>query len=310
MTMSKNHPDGTRLAAYLESIRSNEFQDVRRHLAACVPCRRNVTALQTVGKGLKHFPPVWIRRPAGEHPNELAIADYVEGRLPSDQLAEIKQHVMGCAFCTKAALHYATHSAETKRAGAPGFETETLHPTLQKVEEKSGHANVERPGFFTWRMPVWFGVPGTALATAAIILLLNTLGYRESSSIVSYQDNPEVVFDVPKGSPPGIGFFGSARQRAEHFEGIIIRREDDQHFRLKWPEIKTARIYEIKVYSSSDEGRALVGQTSASKKREVLLQVSGILPGKRYEWELSGKTVDDGNFLARGGFIVGEEARF
>ena len=308
--MSKNHPDDTRLAAYLESIQSNEFQDVRRHLAACVPCRRNITTLQTVSKALKHFPLTGISRPEGQHPDELSIADYVEGRVPADQLAEIKQHVMGCTYCTKAALHYATHSAETKRAGLPVYESETLHPAFQKVEEKHGRVNVQRPGLFTWRMPVWFVVPVTALATAAIILLLNQFGYKESLNVISYQEKQEVVFEAPKGAPPGIGFFGSARQRTEPFEGIAIRWEGGQHFRLKWPEIKTAQIYEIKIYSSSDEGRALLGQTSASEKREVLLQLSGILPGKRYEWELSGKTVYDGNFLARGGFIVGVEARF
>ena len=309
-TASGNHPDKTRLAAYLESVKSDEFRDVRGHLVTCSVCRKDITAMQNALHGLKRFPQSLEVQPEGEHLSEMVIADYVERRLPADELAATKQHVMGCGFCTKAALHYATHSVETQRMGVSAEGTEFLDRIPQVIQEMPRRLGRKEGGFFSWRMPVWIGVPATALATLLLILLLSHPTQKESLEVVSYQDKPEVVFTPPKGEVPGIGFFGEARQRTEPYGGLTIHPQDDQHLDIKWSEIKTAKVYEIKIYSSGEEGRTLIGQTSTSDKTEVVLQISGMMPGKRYEWELSGKTLDERRFLARGGFVVGLQVKF
>lgn len=133
---------------------------------------------------------------------------------------------------------------------------------------------------------------------------------KRGYDIVSYQDKTEVVFTAPKGEIPGIGFFGAARKQSEPFKGIQIQTQDDRHLFLKWSEIRTARLYEVKVYSVGDQGRTLMGQAATSGNTEVVLKISGIMPGKRYEWELMGQTTNGGSFLTRGGFVVGMEVRF
>lgn len=177
---------------------------------------------------------------------------------------------------------------------------------------------------FSWRIPVWIGVPVTVVATIGLFFILSYFNDREAVTIVtgyetaekqtyqvvSYQDKAAVVFTAPKGNIPGIGFFGAARKRSEPFEGLQVKMQDDRHFLLKWSKIRTARLYEVQIYSVNNNGRILVGQAATSGNTEVLLQVLGIMPGKRYEWELIGQTTDNGSFLARGGFIVGVEVRF
>jgi hypothetical protein len=306
--ISENHPDEVQLAAYLEAPQLNEFKEVRRHLIGCPACRKEVTALQTMVRGLQNASMATVENPPGDHPDEVSIADYVEKRLSDERRAEIKQHIFGCSDCMKATLHYAIESAEgegsTKAAPVP------VRSVLLKTPEKEAGPTEKSHGIFSWRMPVWLGVPATALATLLLVILLSPRSEKEALQVVAYQDKPEVVFTAPKGDVPGIGFFGGAREKSEPFEGLNVRPEDDQHLRLKWPEIKTARLYEVRLYSSNGEGRTLVGQASTTGGTEVLLQVSGMMPGRRYEWELSGTTTNNNNFIARGGLAVGVEVKF
>lgn len=314
--MSETHPEEIRLISYLESPHSDDFADIRRHLITCAVCRKNVMALQTALEDIKHLTPVMAEQSSGEHPDELTLAEYVDGRIPSGQTIKIKQHIAECNFCTKAALHYAMHSADHAQI-------------LEEPIHSGGKAEVSHPGFFSrlfsFQMPAWIGVPATALATAVLIFViislyndkeaLKTASYQAETEqkvikVISYQDSPEVVFTPPKGAMPGIGFFGGARKRTEPFGGVEIQPQDEKHFIVRWSEIKTARLYEVRVYSTEKRGRTLIGQTTTSGKTEVSLQVSGMMPGKRYEWELMGQTIDGGGFLTRGGFVVGVEVKF
>jgi hypothetical protein len=308
--MIGTHPDNTRLAAYLESIQDIEFQDVRRHLAVCARCRQNVTKLQVAGKAIKLFSLIGVPLPAGEHPDSLVIADYVEGRLLTSDFDEVKQHIAGCGFCTKAALHYASHSAEFKSSGLDGSESEFHQTVPQKVGKTRDHINADRHWFPGWKIPIWLAVPGTVLVTTAIILLLGRFALNDSLDIVTYQEKQEVVFDSTKGIPPGIGFFGSARQRTEPFDGVSIRSENGRDLHFKWPKIKTAQTYRISIYSMGADERTLVAQTAVSNNRDASLLTSSIQPGRRYEWELTGTTIGNGSFLARGGFVVGVKSKF
>jgi len=321
--ISENYTDVMRLVSYLESVHSAEFRDIRHHLATCSICREKVMDIQSTINSLKGFVPSASGYPGGEHPGELAIAGYVDRKLPPDRLSEISQHLDQCGYCTKATLHYAICSVEMGRKNPP-MDSEVQRFLRQSEPEKRSRRNWRFRSLFLWRMPAWIGVPATALATMLFIFLLSHLNDREvvkvitnqeapekrGYDIVSYQDKAEVVFTAPKRDIPGIGFFGAARKRSEPFNGLQIRAQDDRHLFLKWSEIKTARLYEVKVYSVGDQGRTLIGQAATSGNTEIVLNISGIMPGRRYEWELMGQTTDGGGFFTRGGFVVGVEVRF
>lgn len=306
--ISENHPDETLLIAYLESPRSNEFRNVRRHLISCPVCRKEATALQMTIHDLRHYPTAITETPSGDHPDEVTIADYVEKRMSHERHAEIKQHILVCDYCTRATLYYTLEIARIQGKDLGKAELVPVKPDLQEAKKEAGRFG-KLAGILSWRMPVWIGVPATALAAIALFFLIFS-GKESPLTVVSYQDKAEVVFSSPKGDVPGIGFFGGAREKAEPFGGITIHPEDAQHLRVKWSEIKTARLYEIRIYSSNGDGRVLIGEAGTSGATEVLLQVSGVVPGKRYEWELSGTTANDLRFLARGGFVVGVDVRF
>lgn len=303
-TISNNHPDEAILVGYIESPKSDEFQFIRRHLISCPVCRKKVTSFQTMLHLLKSAPPMTIEKQAGEHPDEIDLADYVEKRLSSDQYNEIKQHILGCGYCTRAVLHYSTSTAEMEKDSIQIEETVSIRPKPKNIRTGDSLSTKLRHAF-SWRMPVWIGVPATALAAVALFFIIMT-GEKDRLSIVSFQDRPIVVLTAPGGDQPGIGFMGSARERSIPFEGIKINPEDDTHLRLKWSKIENALFYEVKIYSTNDPDHTLIGQAEPVGLTETIIQVSALTPGKPYTWELSGKMKDGGRFLTRGEFVVAE----
>lgn len=305
----KTHPDKIALLAYMEDPGQEGFRDIRQHLLVCALCRKQVSSLQVVMNDLKRFPIAMEEMADGFHPDELILADFVDGRIPQDQLREIKEHITGCSFCTRAAFHYATHSAEAERAGIAPV---SVAPASSKITVFEGVFDrlisaIRR--FFSRRVPA-IAIPATALAVF-LLVYFTIKGTEDTRKIIAYQERPEVVFTPPGGAPPGIGFFGSARELTEPFEGITIQQKDDEHLKVRWPKVKTALLYEFKVYASEDGNRRLIGEAKTTSGTEVTLQVLGMMsPGKAYEWELSGSTENRGSFITRGGLVMGIQVRF
>lgn len=323
-TMSDRHPESEDLIAFLEAPQSDKSRPVSRHLIQCNTCRKEVTILQATINNLRHSPVMAAKSPTGKHPDEMTIADYAEKRLPQDRYNEIEQHVRGCNFCMKAALYYSMEKSESQREGITGEETSDDRIDIPGVKKERKSPPFEwLRGLFSWQMPVWTGIPATVLATVVLFIILTHLwkkevvmvpppetAKKEIMTVFAYQDRSEIIFKSSKGDVPGIGFFGAAREKAEPFSGLSFEMEDTESLKVKWPEVKGARFYEIRVYSLDRENREMIAKAEASGKTEVLLYISGLKPGKRYEWELSGTTGNGNRFLAEGGFVVGLEVRF
>lgn len=297
------HPDEALLAGYAESPDSEEFRDVGRHLGSCSACRKTVTAVQAAMHAMRTFPQMGIDAPSGAHPDELTLAGYVDKRLAAGRHEDIARHVGGCGFCTKAALHYATHSADMQRALSPLAEAAPQRGPEVVREKRS--AGEKGRGVFSWRMPVWIGVPATAAAT--VVLVLVGLHERERVPvIVSFQDAPEVVFSPPEGAPPGIGFFGSAREQTKPFGGVTIRRDGDKHLIVKWEEVEGAVDYSLRLFARDPGNDFFIGRAQVKGTTEARVAISRELtPGRRYDWELSGPLLNNGFFVARGAFVLG-----
>lgn len=323
-TMADRHPDSVDLIAFLEAPQSDKFRHISIHLVHCNTCRTEVMTLQATIDNLRHSPVMAVEKPAGKHPDEMMIADYVEKRLPQDRYQEIEQHVLGCNFCKKSALYYSMERSESQRIDASGEEPKGLRMDITGVKKDRKMRPFEwLRGLFSWQMPVWTGVPATVLATAILFLIFTHIEKKEVvmvsppqavekevMTVFPYQDKSQIIFKSSKGDVPGIGFFGAAREKSEPFSGLSFEMEDTDNLKVKWPEVKGARFYEIRVYSPNRGNRKMIGKAGTSGKAEVLLHVSGLKPGKRYEWELSGTTSNGNRFLAEGGFVVGLEVRF
>lgn len=299
------HPDEALLAGYAESPDSDEFREVRRHLTSCSACRKTVVTVQAAVRAMRTFPSIEIEPPSGDHPDEMTLADYVDKRLAPSRHEEIARHVEECGFCTKAALHYATHSAATQRDQTPIVDVAPQR--LPEVTREKLPANGRKRGVLSWRMPVWIGVPATAAATA-VLVLIGLQARDRQPVIVAFQDNPVVVFSPAEGAPPGIGFFGSAREQTKPFGGLTVRRDGDRHLVVKWAAVEGAVDYSLQLSLGDSGNGGLIGRATTTGATEARVAVVRELqPGRRYEWALSGHTQDNGIFVARGSFVLGEQ---
>ncbi len=290
-----NHPEATLLAAYAESPHRTAYPEVRWHLVSCPECRGHISSLQLVIRQIQTDPSAKYHRRevetgkhlTGEHLTEVVISDYLEGK--DENRAEIRQHLASCGYCAGGALHFAVESAGTHEAKLAGKTAMWDRPfqLLRKI--------------LSWRAPIW--APAGALAAMALFVMI--LARDKTVIVVSYQDRPEMVFTSKKGELPGIGFFEGARKKHLPYKGVRVSIRNGRNLYITWPEVKSARRYEVKLYAWQDGVRTLVGQAGTSGKREVSLPVAGFVPGRRYEWELSGMTEDEQSFLARGGLVVG-----
>ena len=147
---------------------------VARHVADCATCRTEIEVLQETA-GLLRGPRVFEHRTeTAGCPEELVIADFVDGRLRPQDRAPVVTHLLTCARCR--ALIKATSDLTTS---APGLPSQT------------------RPGWQRWSLPV-----GLAAAAALALLLLPRARDAESPGL----REPSVtstIAPVPLTPPPG-----------------------------------------------------------------------------------------------------------
>lgn len=310
--ISENHPDEIRLLAYMESPRSKEVKDVRRHLITCASCRQSVAKAQSVVRTIKltSLPEKQVLR--ADHPDDQSIADYIEGQINPAQKEQIKSHIDSCDYCTKAALHYAIHSAEMRR------EIVKAPPPLNPLPQGEGKQSTSIwQRIFSWRMPAWVWFPATAFAAALVVFIILNQGQKETGTqpqiaqqekakvILAYQENPNIIFSPMKGKTPGIGFFSQSRGETKPFGGLTVQRISSSQYRLSWDPIDGVKLYDIRIYTSGKRGeRSLVIALKGLQETNVSVDFSSLEPGQRYSWELDGQLTDGRQFVTSGVLVV------
>lgn len=291
------HPDQGILMSYIESPKSDKNRVVQGHIVRCVRCRKEIVHLQNMLETLQNTAVPPSKRPEGTHPDLFILAKYTEKKLSGAQQTDIREHLSTCGYCTKAVLEYATSTIEMEREEPVLMNEQRLLLQPKKVKNPGADFFSRFRPFFSGRMPVWIGAPATALAIVALFFLIFS-DKNKAFHVVSYQDHPELVFGAKNSS---FGF--SDTRRIEAFGGIKIELQGINHLRVKWSPVKGAVTYEFKVFFERSE----IGKEKTSGKIDVIMQVSSaLIPGKRYEWVLSGKTADEKEFLTEGGFVVGQ----
>ena len=127
-----------------------------RHVETCMTCRTEIEQLQE-SAGLLRGPAVLERRTdTPDCLDEFVVADFVDGRLSTDQQAAVVTHLLTCARCRS--LVKATSRLVAESAAAPAA-----------------------PAASARRWPRW-SLPLGLAAAAALVLLLVPRGGDDSSS--------------------------------------------------------------------------------------------------------------------------------
>ncbi len=320
--ISKDHPDEMRLLAYLDAPRSEELKDVSRHLVSCASCTEYLAKTQSMMGALKRYAMPESEASNDSHPDEQAIANYVDGRTGSRGDEEISAHVDACGLCTKRALHYAIYSAELRRAveESPTSNeatdkyklTEKYNPPISPLRKEGIWKRI-----FSWRLPIWFSVPATAIATAILVFILlgqdrNEVGQQiqnaqqeKTKIILAYQENPVITISPKKRKTPGIGFFSQSRGETKPFGGLTVQRVSGKQYRVFWPPIEGVVTYDIRVFTDGPVGkRSFVAKATGVQETSIIMDLSSLDSGERYLWELTGYMNDGRQFMTSGGLVV------
>ena len=283
-----DHPGDQLLEDYLRRPEAAEFGELRLHLAGCRHCRRR-TELTAMLREQGH-------RLESEAPEtDPQLADLVAGRLDASSAQRLRQEIRQDPNALRAALHYASHARDMHELGVSpvrgGKPRAGLSGLLQRL--------------MTFEAPVWQMVPALAVVMTVAILLFNQLQPGQDGGqarIVAFQDNPMLRFASHE-TQPGIGFFSQQGVDAEPFGGMRVELLAHNRLRLSWPEIPGAAGYNLKLQVFRDgESRVLARRTLDSTVVE--LEFDERLSQHRYEWVLSGHTVDKRSFQSNGGFVI------
>ena len=166
------HPAPELLVPY---ARGAEDLATARHVETCVTCRTEIEQLQEAA-GLLRGPAVLERRiETPDCPDELVIADFVDGRLTPYSRAPVVVHVLTCARCR----------ALVKATGELASNEAALTPQATRRWRR-------------WPLPV-----GLAAAAALVLLLVPRGGDDGSSPGLREPTVTSTIAPVPLTPPPG-----------------------------------------------------------------------------------------------------------
>jgi len=311
------HPNTEDIVAYLEDPQAEVFTDICLHIAHCQACRHLAEKLSVVEKSIKRDGAMLFRSESDKTPELMQaqeqnlIESYVDGQLQGEEQANIKSLIEHNPEALKSALHYASHSAAMQQ------ELEQANESIpQPVSNPVTNSN--RPEFKThaaatwrekiqhWLNPsVWIAVPVTAMATAVLVVNLAPLIMSGNLTVASYQDKPVIQFNSAD-QLPGIGFFTNAHNVIKPFDKVAVTIENNDSITIRWPGVDMATSYTMRLNKIDNGQKVVIAEKTTSQN---WITISGIDTqiDHRYEWVLSGKTIDAQTFYTTGGFVINRQ---
>jgi len=340
------HPTTDRLTHYIESPGAAEHDDIQLHLIECSQCRSKVdglhrayTVLTSDGFIRQHADiseeavftsaSVVPLQSARNHLSEQQMQAYVGKTLTEHNRQEINFHLDTCTACKKALLHYMAKDAAMRDVSNKNH-TAKLQETDQDTEnapltpQLPPQSQAAAPGtsslnWLTQKWTLWLGFPATALASAALVLLLMPSINRDSESgtliAAVYQDQPVIWFTPKNAGSHGIGFFGSADSVTAAYQGVQVNVDKNGDLHFRWPPVEKAASYTLTLYLITTTTTTATEKTLLSKttvqQPDAVVSSSTFIAGRRYHWELSG-TIDSGSkagnkYFTEGGFVISEQ---
>jgi len=273
---NKAHPDTELLVAYAEQPESVERQAIGLHLAGCGQCRKDLEVLSSLRQhaGWISADPVETSEP---------IADLLQGRLSEQAATELRERIKQDPLLLRQSLHYASLNIVSRWDSIKNMIVQSLQ----------------------FQAPVWKMVP-VAVVLVAVVTLFSVVQNLQQpdqlARIVSFEDQPTIQF-VSQTPQPGIGFFANAGQTSRAFGGVIARLGNDREIAFSWPDIDGAIVYGLKLKKFHDGESVVLGRVT-SNQPNATIKLSEALSQHRYEWVLSGDTIDGQSFQSTGGFVV------
>lgn len=298
------HPQAEILAGFVHAPWADDYAAVSLHLSVCLSCRRQVEALRNVIICLHNN-----EYEQDRHLTEGVISQYINNKLVDNKRSHVMLHLKECSLCMKNVL-----KARTRRINEEKKDIST--PELSELSSVNANNKKSSSIFDANRKvkpkatPIYRGyVPAVAalpLSFAAgiflsvMVLLVWRSEHAASPLLVSYQDDPTVVFSS-ENSLEGMGFFSSLNKKIKPFNGMNIILEEE-NIKLMWQPVEQATAYRLQIYRIDKNGKNIVIDVNTTSTETVVVKPE--LAEQRYEWLLSGKTDKGLIFKTTGGFVI------
>ena len=289
------HPETDQLVAYSEQPESVQHQTVGLHLAVCEQCRKDLQALSSLRQHAG-----WISADMTESSDEMHgdVSDLLHDRLSGQAVAGLRDRIKQNPVLLREALHHARHHVAMQHRVRAAEISQKSYSMLQHVKDL-----IVR--FFQIETPVWKLMPLAVVLVAIVSVfssLLNPQQNLQVAKLVRFDDQPAIQF-VAQESQPGIGFFANAKQTSIAFDGVSVQMKNDREIVFSWPEIKGAINYRLKLQVFRNGATVVLGRITGDKPEGIIKLAEP--PGQhRYEWVITGDTIDKRSFQTTGGFVV------
>lgn len=295
------HPQLEQLVDYLENPNAIEYAELRRHIAGCFQCRKQIDGLSTLSQTLSQ---AVCREKIAELPDNQ-IEDYIDGRLTNIQHQKTQTLLNENKDALKAALHYAMHSTAMREAKAETAQS-IPKPASLKTQHKTQQNLLQR--LLAWRPPALTTVPLAAAAAFALAITVVPLldeQHNEKLVVAAFQDHAVLELQPAAADMPGMGFFHSSQGREIPFSGLRMQHENNTGLFVNWAAVESAQNYHLRLSMVTDEGTQIIAETD-SRLPEAHFKNLKLHAGRHYQWALSGNTKSGLHFRSNGGFAVNE----
>ena len=291
---TETHPQLEQLLDYLENPKATEHTELRRHMAGCAQCRKQVVGLNTLSNTLSQ---AVAHEKTTEVPHKF-IEDLVDGKFEEPQRQEAQKQIKQNKDALKAALHYATHSTAMR----------TAENTTQALTSTTNTQTGLLQRLFAWRPPALTTIPLAAAAAFAIAITVVPLLDKPNNNmlaVVAFQDHAVLALQAPAADTPGMGFFHSAQKREVPFAGIQMQYDRQSGVTTHWPMVESAKNYHLQLSSITNKGKQFLAEADSQLPQAHFKNLK-LEAGRHYQWVLTGLTETGLSFRTEGGFAVSE----
>jgi len=289
------HLETEQLIAYSEQPDLAELHSVGLHLASCGQCRMDLQALSSLRQHAG-----WISTQSESLSADIAIdvGDLVHQRLSASGADELRERIKQNPAELKQALHYVRHHTAMKKQVNKAADSS---PEISFV----GRIRQRLVTLLQFETAVWKLIPLTVVLVTSAALFSESFFQPapvQLAKVVQFKDQTRIQF-VAQESQPGIGFFANSAQSSRLFEGVSVALNRDREMTFSWPVIKDATSYQLKLQVFRDGETVVLGRVS-SEDTNALIRLDEDPGQHRYEWVLTGDTINKQSFQANGGFVV------
>ncbi len=297
----QSHPEPDALLAYQRDPSRDQYAEIALHLAQCPACREQLQTAAWLQSGFRHIEATTI-----DARQQEIVEDFVHGQHPPAAREQYRQSIRADSNMLKSALHSLAADAEARDHGpAPSLGNTSTDHVMQRTRLFAWLGTLR--DWLDFRSPTWITASLSAALTLGVVLVVLQLQVPGGSSgqrlsIASYQDDAAVYFDAGQ-AIPGIGFFNTAAVERQPFAPAEVSLDDDNLLQLRWQPVQRAQHYRLQVYRFHQGERQLLHEVQTEANSASIKLVEPPVSA-RYEWVLSGPTVDDQSFSTRGGFVI------